>query len=76
MCFCFKLEDVELSVADHVQKVIKPNFNAAWEEIGESNELEDTYALSSMKTVEGGWYNFITLLLVSGKPRLSALNTE
>jgi len=32
---------------------MKPNFNAAWEEIGESNELEDTYALSTMKTVEG-----------------------
>ena len=44
---------MELTVADHVQKVLKPNFAAAWDEIGESNELEDTYALSSMKSVEG-----------------------
>jgi len=47
------LEDVELTVADHMQKVLKPNFAAAWEEIGDSNELEDTYGLSSMKSVEG-----------------------
>ena len=48
-----QLEDVEVTVADHMQKVMKPNFSAAWEEITSSNELEDTYALSSMKTVEG-----------------------
>ena len=39
-------------MADHVQKVMKPSFSASWEELGESNELEDTYALS-MKTMEG-----------------------
>ena len=44
---------MELTVADHMQKVLKPNFAAAWEEIGDSNELEDTYGLSSMKSVEG-----------------------
>ena len=46
------MEDLEISVADHVQKVLKPNFAASWEELGESNELEDTYSLS-MKTLEG-----------------------
>lgn len=44
---------MDISVADHVQKVIKSNFGAAWEELGEENELEDTYALSSMKSLEG-----------------------
>ena len=54
-----QLEDVEVSIADHTQKVIKPNFAASWEEIGEGNELEDTYSLS-MKTVEGlfRWFAF------------------
>ncbi len=42
-----------MSVADHVQKVMKPNFAASWDELGEANELEDTYALSTMKTLEG-----------------------
>ena len=40
-------------MADHVQKVMKPNFAASWDEVGEENELEDTYALSTMKTLEG-----------------------
>jgi len=42
----FVLEDVEVSVSDHVQKVLKPNWSASWEEIGAENELEDTYTLS------------------------------
>jgi len=58
-----QLEDVELTVADHVQKVLKPNFAAAWEEIGDSNELEDTYGLSSMKSVEG---QLCSILLYTG----------
>ncbi|CAF1474203.1 unnamed protein product, partial [Adineta steineri] len=41
----FVLEDVEVSVSDHVQKVLKPNWSASWEEIGAENELEDTYTL-------------------------------
>ncbi|CAF0898652.1 unnamed protein product [Didymodactylos carnosus] len=47
----FVLEDVEVTVCDHMQKVLKPNWNASWEEIGSENELEDTYALS-MPTLE------------------------
>lgn len=48
----YVLEDVELSIADHTQKVIKPNFSAAWEEVGDEHELEDTYALSSIKSLD------------------------
>lgn len=44
---------MEVTVADHVQRVMKPNFSASWEEVGPENELEDTYALSTMKTLEG-----------------------
>lgn len=40
-------------MADHVQRVIKPNFGGAWEEIGPENELEDTFALSTVKSLEG-----------------------
>jgi coatomer protein complex subunit gamma len=47
------LEDVEVAVADHVQRVMKPNFGASWEEIGPENELEDTFALSTVKSLEG-----------------------
>ncbi|XP_013409237.1 coatomer subunit gamma-2-like [Lingula anatina] len=48
----YVLEDLEVTVADHVQKVMKPNFAASWEEVGEENEIEDTYALSSMKSLQ------------------------
>lgn len=50
----YALENVEVNVADHVQKVLKPNFGASWEEIGAENELEDTYALS-MPSLEGNF---------------------
>lgn len=60
----FQLEDVEVSVGDHVQKVMKPNFGASWDEVGPENELEDTFALSTMKTLEGKtkkrWLNMHT----------------
>ena len=40
-------------VADHVQRVMKPNFAASWEEIGEENQVEETFALSTMKDIPG-----------------------
>lgn len=47
-----QLEDVEVTVSDHVQKVLKSNWSASWEEIGGENELEDTYTLS-IPSLEG-----------------------
>ena len=40
-------------LADHMQKVLKPNFPASWEEIGEEYQIEETFALSSMKDING-----------------------
>eukprot|EP00095_Tigriopus_kingsejongensis_P010714 maker-scaffold179_size282488-snap-gene-1.26 protein:Tk10714 transcript:maker-scaffold179_size282488-snap-gene-1.26-mRNA-1 annotation:"coatomer subunit gamma-2" len=48
----YVLEDLELAVSDYVQRAMKANFAAAWEELGATNELEDTYVLSSMKSLE------------------------
>lgn len=42
-----------MTVSDHIQKVLKPNFAAAWEEVGDTFEKEETFALSSTKTLEG-----------------------
>ncbi|XP_060078948.1 coatomer subunit gamma-2-like [Ylistrum balloti] len=58
----YVLEDVEVSVADHVQRVMKPNFGASWDEVGPENELEDTYALSTMKTLEEAVQNIIKFM--------------
>ncbi len=40
-------------MADHVQRVMKPNFAASWDEVGEENQVEETFALSSMKDIPG-----------------------
>lgn len=51
--FVMQLENVDVVVADHVQRVMKPNFAASWEEIGDENQVEETFALSSMKDIQG-----------------------
>jgi len=48
----YVLEDVELVVADYVQGVVRTNFLASWDEIGDENEMQDTFALSSMSSLE------------------------
>lgn len=58
----YVLEDLELSVADFVQRAMKSNFPAAWEELGAENELEDTYALGEMKTLEEAVKNIVAFL--------------
>ncbi len=44
---------MDIVVADHVQGVMKTNFMASWDEIGDDCEMEDTYALTTMKSLEG-----------------------
>lgn len=48
-----QLEDVDVLVADHVSRVHKTNFLASWEEIGDDYEMQDTYALTQMNSLEG-----------------------
>lgn len=57
----YALETVEIDVADHVQRVLKPNFGASWEEVGSENELEDTFALS-MPSLEEAIKNIIQFM--------------
>ena len=40
-------------MADHIQKVMKPNFATSWDELGEENQVEETFALSTVKNIEG-----------------------
>jgi len=58
----YQLEDIDISVADYVQRVMKGNFSSAWEELGAENELEDTYSLATMKTLEEAIKNIILYL--------------
>jgi len=57
----YQLEDIDITVADYVQRVIKGNFGAAWEELGEGNELADTFSLP-IKTLEEAVKNLVLYL--------------
>ncbi|XP_030062260.1 coatomer subunit gamma-1 [Microcaecilia unicolor] len=58
----YVLEDIEVTVADHIQKVLKPNFSAAWDEVGDEYEKEETFTLSSIKTLEEAVGNIVKFL--------------
>ncbi|XP_068108802.1 coatomer subunit gamma-1 [Hyperolius riggenbachi] len=58
----YVLEDIEVTVVDHIQKVLKPNFGAAWEEVGDEFEKEETFNLSTIKTLEEAVGNVIKFL--------------
>lgn len=55
----YALEDVDIVISDFVQKVIKPSFASAWDEFDESNEVDETYALSNFKSIEEATKNII-----------------
>ncbi|CAH2311992.1 coatomer subunit gamma-1 [Pelobates cultripes] len=58
----YVLEDIEVTVADHIQKVLKPNFSAAWDEVGDDFEKEETFNLATIKTLEEAVGNVIKFL--------------
>jgi len=57
----YQLEDIDVTVTDHVSRVMKGNFGAAWEEIGADFELEDTFQLP-FKTMDEAVKNIVTYL--------------
>uniref|UniRef100_J3RYV2 Coatomer subunit gamma n=2 Tax=Crotalus adamanteus TaxID=8729 RepID=J3RYV2_CROAD len=58
----YVLEDLELTLSDHIQRVLKPNFAAAWEEVGDDYEKEETFALSTIKSLEEAVNNIVKFL--------------
>uniref|UniRef100_A0A803SLK0 Coatomer subunit gamma n=1 Tax=Anolis carolinensis TaxID=28377 RepID=A0A803SLK0_ANOCA len=58
----YVLEDIEVTIADHIQRVLKPNFAAAWEEVGDEFEKEETFTLSTVKTLEEAVSNIVKFL--------------
>lgn len=49
-------------MADHIQKVMKVNFEAAWDEVGDEFEKEETFTLSTIKTLEEAVGNIVKFL--------------
>ncbi|XP_013926575.1 PREDICTED: coatomer subunit gamma-2 [Thamnophis sirtalis] len=58
----YVLEDLELTLSDHIQRILKPNFAAAWEEVGDDYEKEETFALSTIKSLDEAVKNIVKFL--------------
>lgn len=59
----YMLEDLEVVLGDQIQRVNKVNWAASWEESANNFiEMEDTYSLSSMNSLEDAVKNIIQFL--------------
>ncbi|EFA09678.1 coatomer subunit gamma [Tribolium castaneum] len=59
----YMLEDLEITLGDQIQKINKVNWGAAWDEaVATCVEMEDTYSLSSMSTLEEAVKNIVQFL--------------
>jgi len=58
----YMLEDIEITLSDHMNRVLQASFNSAWEELGATNELSDTYALSHLSSLEEAVRNVTNFL--------------
>ncbi|KAL9960850.1 hypothetical protein ACROYT_G034355 [Oculina patagonica] len=72
----YVLEDIDVLVADHVQRVHKTNFLASWDEIGDECEMQDTYALTQMNSLEEAVKQIIEYLGMQPCERSDKVNTE
>ena len=57
-----QLEDVEIGVSDHIQRAAKASFGTAWEEMGTMNELQETFSLPAIRTLDEAVRNIINFL--------------
>lgn len=55
----YSLEPVELTLADHMQRTIVPNFGTAWDEFGVENENQGTYGLGA-KSIQDAVDNIVS----------------
>jgi len=48
----YQLEDAELSTCDYMQKTFVPSFQEKWDAMGDEFEVQETYSLSTMKSLQ------------------------
>ncbi|KAL7979844.1 hypothetical protein Chor_008182 [Crotalus horridus] len=59
---CYTLVRLPLDDPTAGTRVLKPNFAAAWEELGDDYEKEETFALSTIKSLEEAVNNIVKFL--------------
>ncbi|KAK0405717.1 hypothetical protein QR680_018154 [Steinernema hermaphroditum] len=55
----YALEDLDISVSDHIQPFSKANFSAAWDQLGTENEVDETFSLPNQATLPEAVANLI-----------------
>lgn len=63
LIFFVQLANAEVTISDHLQKVVKPNWSALWEELGVKNEFEDNYTLS-VPILEGDFFYLFSFCFI------------
>ena len=58
----YPLEDVEVAVADYMQRVNKANFQSTWDDLGSDKEKLETYSLSAFNNLEEAMKNVICFM--------------
>jgi len=58
----YSLESFQLTTSDYMQQIHVTNFEQKWNEVGDEFEVQETYALSSAKTLQDGVNDVITFL--------------
>jgi coatomer protein complex subunit gamma len=58
----YLLEDVDMSVADYIQRLAKNDFDGSWTELGAECEVEEVYALSAFKSIDEAIKNVICFM--------------
>jgi coatomer protein complex subunit gamma len=61
----YQLEDVEITTSDYVAPVLVPDFQTAWEKMGEDCQVVETYSLSTLKTLQAAVQELINFLGMS-----------
>lgn len=57
----YALENVDLVFADYMQRIVKTNFNVAWDSLDEENEFEEVYQLS-FRTINEAVKNIVSFM--------------
>lgn len=71
------LEEVDVTLADQIQRLSKVNFGAAWDEAGDSvTQVEETYNLSSVSTIESAVQSIISFLGMQPADRSDKVQTD
>eukprot|EP01114_Cavostelium_apophysatum_P024660 TRINITY_DN9725_c0_g1_i2.p1 TRINITY_DN9725_c0_g1~~TRINITY_DN9725_c0_g1_i2.p1 ORF type:complete len:199 (-),score=80.84 TRINITY_DN9725_c0_g1_i2:59-655(-) len=58
----YQVEELEVTNSDYVRRTFVPNWQAAWDEVGDEFEVVETFSLSTMKSLQEAVKDIIEFL--------------